>query len=78
MTEPDDPPALSECSPAAKRTFDALRRADRALSKRDLVEETRYAERTIDSALSELRAENLVVGWGWPRRYRLDPSESSQ
>ena len=66
-----------DLSPAARRVYDALDEADSALSKSTLVEETHHAERTIDSALSELRAENLVVGWGWPRRYRLHPSESS-
>lgn len=71
MSETDDPPALSECSPAARRVYDALDRADGALSKRALADETRHAERTIRGAIAELRSHDLVAGWGYPRQYRL-------
>jgi len=68
-----DPPELADVSPAAKRVFDALDAADGSLSKSDLMTETRHAERTVDSALSELRAEDVIAGAGYPREYRLRP-----
>lgn len=71
MPETDDPPALRECDKAAKRVYDTLARADDPLSRRDLARRTRYAERSIDAALAELRAADLVTRWGWPHRYRL-------
>ena len=68
-----DPPELADVSPAAKRVFDALDAADGSLSKGDLATETRHTERTVDAALTELRAEDMIAGAGWPREYRLRP-----
>ena len=71
MNARSDPPELRDCSPAAKRVYDALHEADKALSKSQLSQETRHAEHTIKKALSELRSEDLIVGWGWPKKYQL-------
>jgi len=72
MADESLPPGYHDLSPAARRVYDALDEADGALSKSSLSDETHHAERTVKDALAELRAEDLIVGWGWPRRYRLD------
>jgi len=50
-----DPSALQDCSPAAARVFDALRKADRDLSSSEIEDATRHARSTVTTAINELR-----------------------
>ena len=65
-----DPSDLRNLSPAAKRTYDALCKADEALSRAELQQRTRHAESTVIEALGALRETGLVErrdSWPVPR-----------
>lgn len=69
-----DSAELDDLSPAAKQVYDALDCADNTLTKAALADEIDHTERTVKGALAELRAQDCIEAWDWPRRYRLAPA----
>ena len=69
-----DPTKFDSLSPTARQVYDALDCADSALTIDTLADEIQNTERTAKGALAELRAQDRIEAWDWPRQYRLAPT----